>query len=297
MTIIDLHVHSSFSIDGQIVPSELVRMAAEAEVSHMAVADHNTASGVSEALLEGRARGVTVIPAIEIDAAHAGTELHILGYGIRHTDPGYAELERGDLARRREASERQLALLQALGLEIDSNAILAMAPGGAVTAEMALELAFATPENDGKPLLAPYRPGGARSDNPFANFYWDYCSPGKSAHISLQIPLLRNALRLIVDSGGVPVLAHPGVYLTGREDVLADLRMAGVMGVEAFCSYHSPEQSLHWRKAAAAANMFVTCGSDFHGKYKPAITLGGHGAGADIEAEALEALAQCIEYV
>ena len=89
---------------------------------------------------------------------------------------------------------------------------------------------------------------------------------------------LTDAVRLVADTGGVPVLAHPGQSLRGRENLVDAVVEHGILGIEAYSSYHSHDQRAHWLGEAERLGLFVTCGSDFHGKTKPAIRLGRHGA-------------------
>lgn len=279
---IDLHVHSAESGDGDVEPARLVAMARDAGVRVLAIADHNTTRAVGPALEAGRELGVTVVPAIEMDCQFGPLVLHLLGYGIRHGDPRYAELARSTDAQFRAASRRQIELVAERGIRVDAGAVMAKAKNGIVTGEMIAETALADPANAGNPLLAPYSSGGARSDNPFVNFYWDCCSPGKFAYVPIHFQSLAEAVSLIENTGGAPVLAHPGVNLGDDRAALSGLAAAGVRGVEAFSSYHSAEESLGWLGSAAALGLFATCGSDFHGKYKPPIKLGAHG-GDDFE--------------
>lgn len=71
--------------------------------------------------------------------------------------------------------------------------------------------------------------------------------------------------------------AHPGVNLKGREGLLGEVLDLGMDGVEAFSSYHTPEQAVKFYRQARERGLSVTCGSDYHGKTKPAIRLGGYG--------------------
>ncbi len=291
---IDLHMHSSHSLDGEIPPERLVAMAAAAGMDAVAVADHNRASAVPAAVRAGMKAGIEVVQAIELDCRRGDVPLHILGYFIDADDPAYAALWAEAEKHERAASEEKYRLASRLGISLDRETLFAASPGGIVTAETIAEVAMADPANRTNPLLAPYFPGGARSDNPFVNFYWDHCSPGKPAHVRIERISFREAVALIRGTGGVPVVAHPGMNLKGRPGLLAELAAEGVRGVEAFSSYHSPEECRRWAAEAAALNLAVTCGSDFHGKTKPAIKFGGHGAGAGDELlVALRALVAC----
>lgn len=274
---IDLHVHSVESCDGDVEPDQLVALAKQAGVKVMAVADHNNTRAVGRALAAGEALGVTVVPAIEIDCHLDGLSLHILGYGIRHDDPAYAALGEDVDVQYRNASLEQLDRIADLGIAVDRAAIMAEARNGIATGEHIAEMLFAEPANRDNPLLAPYYPGGAKSDNPYVSFYWDICAPGKPAHVPMRFMSLDEAVTLITGTGGVAVLAHPGVSLAGGEDMLPKVLERGVEGVEAFSSYHDPAACTSWFDRARRAGALVTCGSDFHGKFKPPIRLGVHG--------------------
>lgn len=162
-----------------------------------------------------------------------------------------------------------------------------MSRGGVVSAEMIAETALDDPANAGNPLLAPYRPGGPRDDNPFVNFYWDWCAPGKPAHAHVEYMGFADALRLIDATGGMAVLAHPEILLKGDAGLFAELVDNAISGVEAYSSYHTPEECAFWQRCADECGVIATCGSDFHGRTKPAIRMGCHG-GAAAEAAILD---------
>ena len=126
-------------------------------------------------------------------------------------------------------------------------------------------------------LLKSYRPGGARGDNPFVNFYWDYYAQGKPCHAEVKYPALEEVLRVIHKNGGKAVLAHPGLYSWKRPEQLGRLLESGLDGVEAFSSYHTTAQAEEYRKKAEKWGLFSSGGSDFHGKIKPSVRLGEFG--------------------
>ncbi len=272
-----MHIHSIHSDDGEFAPARLVAMAKDAGLGVMAVADHNHATGVEEALRAGRDLDVEVVPAIEIDCRHEGIGLHILAYFVDHTDQRFARLAEQVDVWGRESGQRRLELIRGLGIRIDEQRLRRMWRNGQITGELLGEIALDDSANDGNPLLEPYRQGGKRSDNPYLNFHFDFCATGRPAHVHVEYMSLQAALELVRATGGVPALAHPGISLRGRETLLADIEAIGVRGVEAYSSYHSPEQSMYWRAEAERLGMFVTCGSDFHGKTKPKVFLGVHG--------------------
>lgn len=279
---IDLHMHSLYSDDGQFSPTALMDMCACARVEAASITDHNCAGANREAARAARARGISYIPGIEIDCCFEGVNLHLLGYGIDPEDAAFARIEENVARQCVRASRLRFARTRdVLGLFLTEEEISAVArasrPEGNWTGEMFAEALLAKPEYLDHPLLIPYRPGGARGDNPYVNFYWDYYAQGKPCYAPMDYPSLREAARVVRESGGVAVLAHPGANLKGREELLDGIVACGVDGVEAFSSYHTPAQAACFLEKARERGLLVTCGSDFHGKTKPAIALGGHG--------------------
>ncbi len=277
---IDLHMHSTHSDDGQFSPGELVAIAVQEGVGTISLTDHNATGGVQAAIEAGRGAGVTVIPGVELDCIYRDLVLHILGYHIRHLDPRYQWLRDHIWQEEKAAGFRRLVFANELGLSLDVPELLAAAEagGGVVTPELIAEFALKHPDNVQADILKPYRPGGARSDNPYVNYYWDHCSPGKPGFVPIDFLTLASGVELIRSTGGVPVLAHPGAYLQGREAELPDIMRAGVLGVEVYSGYHDPAAREHWAEVCRDLGIELwTCGSDFHGKTKPAIRMGSHG--------------------
>lgn len=280
---VDLHMHSCCSTDGEKTPEELVALSAKAGMDWIAVADHNRADGVAAAVRAGDATGVRVIPCIELDCAFQGRKLHILAYFIDHTDPRYAAVWADIEDKEIKASNKRMELVHAQGVHFDRDVAMAKSIGGIVTAELIAEIALDDPCNARNDQLAPYRKGGARSDNPYVNFYWDFCSQGKPGYVAISFMTLEEGLLLIQQTGGVPVLAHPGQTLRNHPQLFPDIVRAGISGVEAYSSYHSTDGCRHWAELAEHHNLAITCGSDFHGKTKPAIAIGSHGCSLDGE--------------
>lgn len=126
-------------------------------------------------------------------------------------------------------------------------------------------------------LLKPYRKGESRSDNPYVNFYWDYYAQGKPCYTEVIFPSLEDTIQLINNNGGVAVLAHPGNNLKGKYEIFDEMVEKGLQGVECFSSYHNKETNDYFYQKAKELDLLFTCGSDFHGKTKPAIHLGENG--------------------
>lgn len=274
----DLHMHSRYSDDGEFTPTALVEKCAASGIHTMAIADHNTALANEEASLAAAKYGIRYLPAIEIDCIHENTNFHLLGYQIDYKSRDFQEIEDNVTRQSTEASLKMLAGTKALGFSITEQDMQEVSKGcywqNRWTGEMFAEVLLQKAEYKNHSLLAPYRPGGSRSDNPYVNFYWDVYAPGKPCHAPIHYPNMADMIDLIHQNGGLAVLAHPGQNLKGKEHLLSGLAQLGLDGMEVLSSYHSPEQTAYYYQQAKALHLKVTCGSDFHGKTKPAVQLG-----------------------
>ncbi|MDE7018827.1 MAG: PHP domain-containing protein [Lachnospiraceae bacterium] len=278
----DLHMHSRYSDDGQFTPSELVGKCAEKGIRMMSVTDHNCAKANEEAMKAAKEKGITYIPGIEIDCTYKDTNFHVLGYGIDFWSSDFEKIEKNIDSQSFEASLVRLAKTQALGFEqITEEDMWALSKNNywqrSWSGEMFAEVLLAMPEYAAHPILKPYRPGGERSDNPYVNFYWDYYSQGKPCYAKIDYPAMEEIIDMLHHNHGVAVIAHPGVNLKGKEFLLDDILNLGIDGIEAYSSYHSPAQAGYYDQVAQEKKIFVTCGSDYHGKTKPSIGIGQHG--------------------
>lgn len=257
---IDLHTHTLFS-DGTLRPTELVAEAAAEGLTAIAITDHDTTEGVAEGLAAGRALGVRVLPGVEMSTEHEGTSLHLLGYFF-HGGPSL-ELQEvlGNLRRARgERNERILARLRELGAPIDEAALATVPHASAI----------------GRPHIAEAlrRAGYATSlDDAFQRFL----QRGAPAWVERRRPGLLEAIRLLVDSGAAPVLAHPGIIPASANEldrIVHEATEAGLAGIECFYPLHNAATERRFLQLCAHHNLAATGGSDYHGTIKPKLKLG-----------------------
>ncbi|MGM9677672.1 MAG: PHP domain-containing protein [Butyricicoccus sp.] len=274
MAHIDLHLHSSVSLDGELSPRGLVELCSQEGITLAALTDHNAVSGVPEFSWRGAQLGVRVIPGVELDCTAEGLQLHILGYGIDITNGKLMQIERSVLEMQRTLSLRQMDAVEELGILLDRDALMEQAQNGVVSAEMIAAGALAFPQNQNHPLLRPFLPGGSRSDQPLANFYWDICSHGKPAYVPASYISAAEAIQVIHDAGGLAVLAHPAINLQGREKLIEYFLNLPLDGIEVFSSYHNAIETAFYLDLAQKYHLLITGGSDFHGKVKPNIRMG-----------------------
>jgi len=278
---LDLHMHSRYSEDGDFTPTELVEQCRSQGITLMSVTDHNCAQANPEARAAAEARGIQYISGIEIDCVYRDLGFHVLGYGFQEDSPDFVRIEENVDRQSLRASLERLEKTRELGFAVTRDELRELTRGAywknSWPGEMFAEVLLAKPEYAGHPLLQPYRPGGARSGNPYVNFYWDYYAQGKPCYAKMEYPPMEEIVELIHRNGGKAVLAHPGVNLKGQEELLGEILDLGFDGVEAFSSYHTPDQAANFYRQARARGLLTTCGSDYHGKTKPAIRLGGYG--------------------
>lgn len=269
----DLHIHSEYSSDGEFGVSGIVGKCVEAGVALFSLTDHNSVKGLDEAAAGAAEAGVGFMPGIEIDCCFEGTDLHLLGYRIDWSSGDFRVLEETVAAKVLESFGETVDKLVRLGFPVDADAVLTAANGKLPSLELIAEVMLSDARYD-TPLLAPYRAGGPRGDMPYINFYLDYGAQGRPAFVPVDYMCYRDAVEMVRDNGGVPVVAHPGLNLRGRERVAERLLELGAEGLEVFNNYHDDRQVGYFAPLVRRRGALMTCGSDFHGKTKPLIHVG-----------------------
>jgi len=277
----DLHMHSAVSFDGEIPPAKLVQMCKDAGIRIMAIADHDTVKGVEEGLSAAKECGITCIPAAELYCLYKGVHFHVVGYGIDYKNPIFDQLGDNLYVQYIAANEKAIQLTNQLGFDVTAEQLDKYAISELYIGETFAEALLNDPRYVDHELLKPYREGGDRYEGALLNFYWDYYAQGKPCHVKIDYPPMEDVIRIILENGGVPVLAHPGQNLGDQLELFDEIVGLGMRGVEAFSSYHTPEQCEYFLKKGREYNLLVTCGSDFHGKLKPDVKLGGSGCTMD----------------
>lgn len=256
---IDLHTHSNFS-DGTLSPAELIDLARQRGLTALALTDHDTVAGLDDFLAYGADKAIEVIGGIEISAWYGKESLHILGYGLDHNDPELnLALDQLQQARH-QRNLKILDKLNSLGIDI-SYADLEYEENGQV----------------GRPHIArALIRRGITGD--FQEAFYRFLRRGGSAYVdSFRIHAL-DAIRLIAAAGGAPVLAHPAVMdptLSGLPALLAELRQAGLVGLEVHYPAHSRRQYQDLLRLTAEHRLIATGGTDFHEELRNGVPLGG----------------------
>lgn len=269
----DLHIHSIHSDDADFRVDELISKCLTQGVDLFSLTDHNSVKGVSEAVSGAERAGIGFIPGIEIDCCFEGINLHVLGYGIDWQSKDFERVEEDVRGKVMESFADMIGNLTKLGFVADAEAVLRQADGKLPSGELIAEVMLSDAAYY-SPLLLPYMKGGARSDMPYINFYLDYFAQGKPAFVPISYMRYEDTIELIKDNGGVPVVAHPGLNLKGKEPIVERLLDKGAEGLEIFNNYHSMEQIGYFAPLVRQREAVMTCGSDFHGRNKPLLSIG-----------------------
>lgn len=250
----DLHMHTSES-DGTLSPAQLAREALRAGFSAIAITDHDTVSGIAEAYEAASGTGMEIIPGIELTAQYEKQEIHLLGYFLDYRDK--ALLDKLILVQhdRIERVHKIIRNLEAQGVKIDAGDVFDISGRGSV-GRMHIAKAMV-------------KAGVVTTTSQAFSKYIGDRSPAYVLGFKLTPA---EAIKLIKDAGGVPVLAHP--YMLNNDELIGELAGYGLDGIEVYYPEHSQSMVNFYRDLAASLNLLVTGGSDFHGSVKPDIKLG-----------------------
>jgi predicted metal-dependent phosphoesterase TrpH len=256
----DLHAHSTVS-DGTMTPRALVERAHAKGVELFALTDHDEVAGLREAALAAAEFGLDFVPGVEISVTWHGQTVHIVGLGI---DAGDATLVEG-LARVRSGRMRRAqAMADALAAAGHEGA-LEGALGYAGNVDLISRTHFA------RWLVET----GVCDD--VREVFTKYLVAGKPGYVPHQWAQLHEAVAWIVGAGGVAIVAHPGRYKLGGDEMrvlLAEFRAAGGVAVEVATSNHTVQQARQFAKLAREFELEASRGSDFHGPGESQIELG-----------------------
>jgi predicted metal-dependent phosphoesterase TrpH len=251
---IDLHTHSSVS-DGTETPSQLVRAAAAAGLGTLALTDHDSTAGWSEASIAAATAGITLIPGMEFSTRVGHASIHLLAYLFDPSDAGIVA-ETAHIRKARLTRAEQMVARIGADYEITWDDVLAQTTTGGTV---------------GRPHIADALVANGlaltRSEAFAGILHWEagYYQPHYAPDPLRAVTLVRAA-------GGVPVIAHPATR--GVADVMAESRLAalvdaGLFGLELRHRENKPEATARLTMLAVKYGLAVTGSSDYHGEGKP----------------------------
>ncbi len=257
---VDLHSHSTAS-DGELSPASLVDLACESGISALALTDHDTTSGLDEAVEQAKKRNICLIPGVELDIDFRPGEFHLLGLGLKNYREGELARFLADIRERRNKRNTEMIFrMQADGVPISLE-----------------ELKKGSEKNVIGRLHIARRLIELKMASSVPEVFERWLGPGKPYYVAKDRPSLEEALRAIHGAGGKAVVAHPmSLWLSwGRlARNLEEWTQMGLDGVEARHSGASRTQARRLEELARQNGLFITGGSDFHGSSRPDRKLG-----------------------
>ncbi len=254
---IDLHTHTTAS-DGSLTPYELVKLAKDNGFSAIAVTDHDTVDSIPQAMQAGEELGIEVIPGIELSCNFA-RELHMIGLFVNPNDPPLAKKLK-ELAKNREIRNlKTLEILNSLGIPITVEEVKKIATGNiwgrAHFAKILCDKGYVSSVKEG---------------------FQKYLGHGRVAHVNEDRIEPEEAISLIREAGGIPILAHMH-YLKLSDSELKELlirfQKSGLLGAEVIYTEYTPQQTKLYTELVEQLGLLKSGGSDFHGAMKPQIPL------------------------
>ncbi len=245
--LVDLHLHTLAS-DGRLSPTELVNLIASKGVKVAAISDHDTTEGIKEAVRAAQAHdGLEIIPAIELSTDIPGDEIHMLGYFLQYEDDEFQAILRRFREGRVERGRMMVEKLASLGKPVDWERVQEIAGDGSV----------------GRPHIALAMVEAGYFEEPKEAFY-EYLGRNGLAYAERQKMTPEEGVEMLAKVGGPAVLAHPA-NLEDLDTKVAQLKEAGLVGMEVHYSMYSQE-TIQRLLAVAQRHDLIPCGgSDYHG--------------------------------
>lgn len=265
MKYIDLHVHSNAS-DGSMQPSEVVTLAYESGLSAFALTDHDTLQGIEEAmqqakLLQTEGKEIRVIPGVEISVAYKKKDIHMLGLLIDYKNPILCNTLADARAERISRNEKMAANLRNAGIDISLEALTKFCGKDTVLT---------------RAHFANYLTAHHYTKNN-KDAFDKYLNETTPYYVPRNYMAPKDAIALILQADGIPVLAHPLLYHLPEAELdflISQLTSYGLMGIETIYSSNTGFDEGILRRYANKYHLLMTGGSDFHGLAKPDISIG-----------------------
>lgn len=257
---IDLHVHTTMS-DGELTPKEIITLAKKEGIKVIAITDHDTIDGISQAREECIKNGIEFIPGIELSAIDNGKEVHVLGYYIDEKNIEFNEFCNKSIQKRNERNIKFVDLLNRLNVDISMEEIQ-----NSTDSRVISKIHFADC------LLK------RKNTTYFREAFKKYFNKKEFKCIKGEFPSVEECIKNIKKAGGVAVLAHPKILNHNQqvlEEKIKEYKSFGLDGVECYYTGHTNSEMREYCNLANKYDLFVTGGTDYHGPVvSPVVKLG-----------------------
>ncbi len=259
--IVDLHTHTNRS-DGTLPPVELLQHAAAAGIELLSITDHDTIAAYRDIELVPTTKALTVIPGVEFSTEWQRTGVHILGLNVDLSSDAIRTSTVFQIDARKQRAARIAERLDRAGIADTLAGAAAIAKWGAI----------------GRPHFAQHlvERGVVKT---LAEAFRKYLGAGKAGDVKQHWASFDQIIEWIRDSGGTPVLAHPGKYgltRSKRNALIKDFQRSGGQGLELISGQQDPMLTESLATTAENLGLYASVGSDFHQLGQPWARLGMH---------------------
>lgn len=275
MRLIDLHTHTTAS-DGTDSPADLVAGARAAGLAAVAITDHDTVSGLPEAVAAGERLGMEVIPGCELAVSTPLGEAHVVGLWLPANAPRFTAALAAIREKRDERNKETIAMFRRAGYDVAYEDLLNEAGG----------------ESVGRVHMARLLVRKGICSSPHEAFS-RFLADGKAMYVPREVPSPEQGFSLLHNEGATVVFAHPMLFRAPVEKIEALVRSFKELGLDAIEAYHADHDAKAVRRVEAWAGRYglaLSGGSDYHGAVRPGTRLGAGTGSLKIPYELLDTL-------
>lgn len=227
-------------------PVALVEKAYHRGVRILSITDHDCLAGLDAAAGKARALGIGFTTGVELNTHGDGEEVHILGYHFNPDDQVLLKTLGNQRLDREIRFQKMLEKLNALGFNLVETSIRRNAKPGSAVGRPHLALALIE-----KRIVSTVQEA-----------FEKYLKKGRPAWVPRKHLTPKEAILLVRNAGGFPVLAHPA---RGGLTLISELVEFGLKGIEVYYPSHTPIQTKEFVALADRYGLLKTAGSDYHG--------------------------------
>ncbi len=250
----DFHVHTTFS-DGLLTPEQVTEIAKEKGLAALGIADHDAVGGIEPAIKKGKQIGVEILPAVELSCIVGDCDIHILGYYVDYKNKKLIAILEDIQSKRLERAKKMVEKLADQGAEVELARVLELAGNGTV----------------GRPHIAQalLEQGHISS---YDEAFWKYIGYHCPAYVPKEKLTPRQAIEMIRQFHGIPILAHPMSY--NNRAIVNFIIDEGIAGLEIWRPDHSENDMKYLNALVTNNHLLATGGTDCHGGRKGKILIG-----------------------
>ena len=247
----DLHVHTDIS-DSSYNIDEVLKLAKERGLTHIAITNHDTTRGLEEAIKKGKEYGIVVIPGVEISAYDykRNRKVHVIGLNVDILNDNIDKLCFDLLKNRDENTKKQIDIIRSMGYDITEDEVGKYAKNSRIFYKQHIM----------KVLMDK-----GYTESIYSDLYTKIFNKNSPCNLNIKYIDVYDALDVLNKNGAISIIAHPGQF--NSYDLIEELIQYGICGIEKYHPSHRIEDEERVEKIAKKYNLIKSGGSDFHGDY------------------------------